>query len=482
MAIYTEAVPGNKEFSAYITGLIKAKNERDILMGKRYQRYLGSQEGVPIYTRRQPSYLDKAERPDMKIPNDFFGEVIDVKAGYIAGVPIQYGYQTNKDEEPQIDEHGIRELTKEEEFIADFMKRSMVEDLDAETVKMCAMCGISGRLLYIDTDGEESAINLNPWEFAIIQNPSKTDTIAAIRYYTETEYDEKGASSKVQIVEFYSKQKVWYLKKSKNGTYNKNTAYDVNPKEHMFEQVPVLLFKNNEELQGDCEKVLDLIDAYNEAISDQASEHAAFRTAYMIVEGATVDTALIAKLKTTGAIQVPVGGRVSWLTKDVSIEATQDLKEDLKKNICRFAKSVDFTDQNLYGNMTKMVIHMRLFALESKSATFERKMVGTLRAMFRVLGTAWKKKQLSDYDYMRMTFKFIRNLPSNLSDEAPNLKMLIDSGVPKELAFAQMSFIKDPKAAVIMGQKEELERLGISGLDNNGDDDHGDDDHGDRGA
>lgn len=83
----------------------------------------------------------------------------------------------------------------------------------------------------------------------------------------------------------------------------------------------------------------------------------------------------------------------------------------------------------------------KLFALESKCITAERKFTAALRQQFKILTSAWAKKGIA-VDYKDIWFQFKRNFPLNLLDEAQTSATL-KGLVSERTRLAQLSFIDD---------------------------------------
>jgi hypothetical protein len=60
------------------------------------------------------------------------------------------------------DEAKKAEEKRATDIVDDFSKRNNLADLDSELVKIAAVCGWAGRLVYIDEDGLVSAMNVKP--------------------------------------------------------------------------------------------------------------------------------------------------------------------------------------------------------------------------------------------------------------------------------------------------------------------------------
>lgn len=76
----------------------------------------------------------------------------------------------------------------------------------------------------------------------------------------------------------------------------------------MFPGCPMIGIPNNSELMGDAERVLSLIDGYDNTISDANSEIEDFRMAYMKVSGASIEPEELEAARQQGSVQ-PSGQR-----------------------------------------------------------------------------------------------------------------------------------------------------------------------------
>ena len=393
--------------SDFIKFLIKGHEDESDRMSDLYQRYRASEDGVPILTRT----FDDESKINNKLNNDYFSDIVDTKVGYFAGRPISYMF-------PEEDQKIVDELNL-------FSRRNNLPDVDSETVKMMAICGMAARLLYIDKDGNERVTNIPPWEAILIHEEGIENPLAAMRYYDVRREVQTGVWQEVKRVEWYDDLMITYwVEQGKGGDYVLDSLEPLNPQPHMFNSVPLIGFSNNEELQGDCEKVLELIDGYDRTISDVNSEIEQFRLAYMATYGVEVDEEVMLKAKRVGVFGFPDKDcKMEFITKNMDgtiVEAHLDRLED---NIMRFAKSVNLADEQFSGTASGVSLRYKMFGLESKCITAERKMTTALRKMFQVLSGAWAKKNII-FDYLMIDFQFTRNFPLNLLDEAQTSQTL----------------------------------------------------------
>jgi SPP1 family phage portal protein len=391
-----------------------------------YNRY--KTDDLPILNRT----FDDESKINRKLNNSFDSEIVDTKVGYFIGYPISY--QVDK-EQPNAD--------KADATLQDFNLRNSIDDLDSETVKMATICGYAARLLYIDRNGQERAMNVNPWEVILVYDRSINEPQFALRYYDVTVKTGKEEVTRTRV-EWYDDTTVTYYLQDDKGEYVMDISEPVNPQPHLFDLVPVIAFPNNEEQQGDAEKVLNLIDAYDRTLSDVNSEIEQFRLAYMAFYGYDPDEETLARAKQTGAFGLDEKGEgvgIEFITKTMNDTAIENHLNRLEGNIMRFGKSVNMTDESFAGNLSGVAIKYKLMALENKCITLERKMTASLRQQFKVLATAWAKKGIL-MDYTNIFFDFKRNLPVNLTDEADSTGKL-KGNVSERTRLAQLSFVDD---------------------------------------
>jgi len=410
-----------------IARLITAhKPDHDRMVGL-HQRYKCSLAGVPIFTRK---FLDQT-KINAQLNNDFFSDIIDTKVGYFLGIPITYSYM-EPEKDPETGEPIATELqTKKmvDQKLSDFVRRENVPEVDAEASKFAAICGYGARLCYIGTDGEEHIENAYPWEciFLVDDNDIQRPEYA-VRYWEEATGDKDQKT--VIKAEFYDSTTITYFRQDKSAdnqpvglSFSPDPEESPNPRPHMFAECPLLGFPNNNEMQGDCEKVLSLIDAYDRTLSDVNSELEQMRLAYMLIYGVgKIDDEFMEQVKKTGAIgfEAPInegGGDARFIEKNLNVQAVEAHLDRLCNDIYYFAGSPNFRDQAFAGNISGVALKFKLFKLESKCITAEREITTALRQMFRVIGNKWKIENV-DFDPEKVEFDFKRNFPLNLLDDA----------------------------------------------------------------
>lgn len=422
-----------------------------------YQRYITTK--LPIKERK----FDNTNKINRKINNSFDGEIIDTKVGYFIGYPITYQVDDNQDNADLINK-----------MIQEFNLRSAIEDLDAETIKIASICGHAGRLLYVDKEGHERAMLLYPWEIIPIYDRSITDLQYALRYYPITV--KKGKETKeLTRIEWYDKEKITFYIENEDGKgFRLDESEPINPLPHLFDEVPIVIFVNNEEQMGDAERVLELIDAYDRVISDVNSEIEEFRLAYMLFYGYSPTEEVIQEAKRTGAFGLDTkeeGVGIEFLTKQLNDQMIENHLNRLENNILRFSNSVNMTDEKFAGNVSGVAIKYKLTPLENKCITLERKVVASLRQQFKILSTAWSKKGIN-LDYLNVFFTFKRNLPINLIDEAEGTGKL-KGMVSERTRLSLLSFVDDVEWEMEEMEKDNAGYIDLDEIKDETEDNHG---------
>jgi SPP1 family phage portal protein len=432
-----------------IADIIQENRNKYERMKLLYERYKGSKEGVPVLTRVPP--IQTTCKVNNKLANDFFSDIIDTKTGYMAGRPVTYSY---KPPEKGMDVSIITDTLQH------FLKRNAIADLDSESIKMAAICGYCARYCYINPDGEVEVINVPPWECIFINDEmGVTDSDYAIRYYT-VDIDKV----KYTKAEFFTPDTVSYWIRDGDASYTNDsfimdTSEEANPVSHFMATCPLLCFPNNEELLGDCEKILTLIDGYNNSISDMNSEIEQFRLAYLAFYGMVPDEETLDMARQTGAFGFPSGAtgeqsRMEFITKNLNSAAVEAHLQKLEDNIYLFSKSVKITDQN-FANASGVAMRYKMFALEAKCITTERKFIKSLYRQFMVLSGYFEKKGIT-IDPWNFEFVFVRNFPLDLMSEVQSLATM-KGLVSDATAFSQMSFIEDAQVEIEKMADEQAE-------------------------
>lgn len=385
---------------------------------KKYERYKGTSFGVPIFNRT----YEHEPLTDSQINNDFFGEIIDLKVGHFAGKPASYGYDSTRPE-----------YVKASDILTRFQVMNNLAHIDSQTTKDAAICGKAYRLLYVNPDKEIRVTLLKPYETIVLYEFEPTEVEYAFRIYS-VESDE-GSSIHVDVYDKYN----MYEFEEIDGEYAL-----VNERLHLFSYFPVIIYQNNDEEQGDADKVLALIDAYDETLSDMNAEISAFRLAYLAILGAAMDEDAVEAARRTGAFSLPTGTDMKFVTKSWSDSVIENHLNRIEQNIYQFSKTPNMRDDSFSGNSSGVSLKYKLSGIESKCLVFERKKTNADIRMFKVLSTIWATKDRVQFDPYSVIIQHHRNTPIDLNEIADAVSKY--KGIlPMEILLSLMPFIDDPQ-------------------------------------
>lgn len=398
-----------------------------------HERYEALEEAVPIFDRTA-RFEGESDPINNKINHDFFGEIIDFKTGYFAGAPFSYGYSST--DEAKSVTGGEEAVDKATKAITDFVTRNNMFEKDMEVTKNAAICGYSGRLFYHDKNGDERVMVIPGYQTIILSDTDITEPEFAIRYFCTVDINDQ----EIWKVEFYDDEKIYYYE----GQLNLLNFVKDDP--NLYGYCPFQGIPNNSEMQGDAEKVLSEIDEYDKTVSDNSNDIENFSNAYMVFENINISDKEIKNAQMSGAFKFYSGpnatGKVYYLTKDFNDAFIEHHLDRLENNIYRFSKTPNLND-DAFGNATGTALKFKLTGVEAKCGMFEAKMQSANQYMFKLLASAWAKKQIT-VDPLQCIVEFKRNFPLDILSEAQACQALIGAGLPKEVAFDKaLSFVDD---------------------------------------
>lgn len=409
-----------------------------------YGRYKQNDNCVPIFDRE--FHTDAANEINWKLANDWLGEIVDTKVGYMFGTPVIY----------QLEQQAAR-YDEVLERIEKFKKRNHMDDLNAEFGKFSALCGYDAAMLYIDEEGEAAICRVNPWEAIIITDGEITKPKYSIRYY-ET-YDNR------HRVHFFDELNEYIYEGQE---CNAESLAEVDVKPHDWGNPPLFGIPNNSELLGDADKVFSLIDSYDRTVSDHNNEIEQFRLAYMLFIGYNPSEEQLAEMRKNGAVYIPSvqeGEDIRYLTKSVDVASIDSHLKRLEKDITRFAKHVNFTDDSFGSNLSGVAMRYKLFALETKAKTMERKHEAAMLYMFKCLSNVWAIESVP-LDFTMIDCKYTRNIAVDITAEA-NAAQALMGIVSQRTNLEQLSFINDVEGELDRIEEEKAGSVDLDRLTNN---------------
>lgn len=416
-------------------------------LAKRYK-----QQGLPIQTRRSPN----PNKVDERVPNDFYADIVDTKTGYMGNeVSVELRKEAYESDAGYDADY---------EVIADFQTRNYAVDQNSEAVKVAARDGRVYRLLYVPSGRTEIRMRTVPeWEGIMIRDESLGEAMYFIRYW-KIKDKTPGEETERTVVEWYDSTMITYYISTKDGRFVLDTNKGQGGQQpHLFNGVPVVDFKNNEETQAEPEKAIALIDAYDTVLSATVSEIEQLRLAYLAYRGGeAVDNELMYVLQQTGILPLGPDGDAKFITKDLAIDGVKVICDEIRQNIYQFSRSIDLS-KDMGGDLRVIGWQVALLNLENSCKVTERKFEMALREQYRLITDLWREWNVADINPLDLKFTFTRNFPKDLASEAKTLLDLLGS-VSRRTAYAQMSFIEDVDEEIEAFEAERENSIDLFGV------------------
>lgn len=377
---------------------------------------------------------EDTSKPNNKISHAYASYITDTVVGYFMGKPISYTFGDD---------------TLAEQF-DDIFKYN---DESAENVQLATDASIFGcacELLYVDADLIPRFKTINPMEVIAIYDCSiEENLIGAIRHW-KVEVDEE---QQVDYIEYYTKDKIIKFLHNEDGIINAPEET-----EHFFGDVPIVIYKNNKDMNGDFEKVIDLIDALDKVVSDTANDFEMFTNAIMVIQGVELDEETFSKLKQMRLMNLVsndgVDTKVEYLYKDIPDQALENYKNRLVEDIHKFASVPNMSDKEFGNNLSGVSIQFKLSSLEFKCATkeayFRKGLLRRIELMCNLQGLLGKVKDTKDI-IKNVDIRFTRNVINNTNE-------IIQQAIQLSSIVSQETVLENLRG-LIPSVDEEMQRL-----------------------
>ena len=369
-------------------------------------------DGIPIFARQQVSMSD----PNIRATFNNFSVIMNKKAGYLAG-NIQRKYA---------EEIGDELKAKYKEFD----RLNNTETLYTDLMASCAGWGNTFTLCYIDKPKDDILTENGKVNFQV-----RIKEVNA--WSAKVEYDDNGEPETGYIYEddedrtlkVYQYDKVFVQKLKINKSSGAVIESD-EPQRHGFTEIPLIEWKNNKLKRGNSQNAVTLMDAYDRLMSDNITEWATFRQAYLLLKGlGLVDEETKAVMQKTGVITSQTEtGEARFITKDVNPEFVKYITEKTWKSIWIVSASVDPEALGSLSSATAFQILQMYGNMENDCKFTEQQWMKSFEYLDRVLKSYWTGldiNSVADYSTYDIDYLFIRTLPK---DEMTILKDLRAAG------------------------------------------------------
>jgi SPP1 family phage portal protein len=362
-------------------------------------------------------------KPNNKIVNNLAAYITDTLTGYFMGKPVSYSA-----------DEGNEEYLETLQLLFDDNDE---QDQNAELAKGQSVQGVDYELLYLDEEANVRFANMNRQSVIYVE----TDDVAAepalaVRIY---DIDVIGGEQRHYYDVYTEDEIITYEMVTVNEA---KSLREIGRQRHFFGGVPVVAYMNNEEMLGDFEGVMTLIDAYNQAQSDTANDFEYFTDAYLKLTGIKLDDEQIATMRENRVIGLPDKEcSADWLIKELNDAAIENFKNRLRKDIHALSKTPNLTDEQFAGQLSGVAIAYKMWGMEQIAAIKERKFKKGLQRRLELITNILNLKG-KQYDWKAINITFSRNMPQNLVEIVQMVSQL-KGIVSDETLLSQLPFVED---------------------------------------
>ena len=384
-------------------------------------------DGIPIYARQKTTYLD----PNIRVGYNNFQVIQRTKAGYLAG-DIQ---RTYSDYIPDEVKEKYLEFDNLNHFKS-FLKRLMFS---------CTGWGNTYSLCYLDEENNVRIKQVQSWQ-AKVEYDDNGEPLKGYVYYPIDERMHVWEYDGVYVTE-------WIASKS-GASYIPLTE----PKEHGFKGIPLIEWCNNDNKQGNSELAVPLMDAYDRLISDNITESATFRAAYLLLKNmGFLDDKTKAEMAKTGVFSGGADADARFLTKDINPEFIKFVMSETWAGIWVVSSSVDPKALASLTNATAFQISQMYRNMEEDCKDTEVEWKISLEYLDRILKSYWTGldiRSVNDYSTEDINYDFKRNIPN---DVMTWLKDMLQAGgkLPQKEIFIKAGYTEQKAEELVQEAENE---------------------------
>lgn len=333
--------------------IIKAMQdkEKQNVRIKRLQDYYNGRHDI-MYR-----YYEDSTKPNNRIVVNYCKDIADFLTAYVVGIPVKY------ETIPEVIQNTLNYNDEADEMM------SVVHDM--------VVCGFGCELCYTDEDGEARYSNIDPVECIVFMNDDlQGDIVGFVRMIKR---DETLGGYDVTVYTATTEQE--FIADEAISTLTPTSE----EREHYWGDVPVVIYKNGDNMQGNFEQIIPMQDALNKVVSDSVNDWESFVDSYLVLEGMQgTTTEDIADMKKNRVLLTDPDSKAYWLIKDTNNDRVKTLQDDLRKLILELGNVPDL--QEISGLPTSgEAMRMKLTKTEIQASRLERVITKGLQRKIELL-------------------------------------------------------------------------------------------------
>lgn len=361
--------------------------------------------------------------------------IVGLNCGYLLGNPVTYNVS---------EEHDI-------EKIQEAYDAQKIQNIDIKLENDASKFGHGFERIYINEEGECRSAAIDPRSVVLVRDNTVEHRKMFALIYVES-VDETGEVIDGEYeLTILTRDKIME-RRLKGGSLIGDEKSDLS---HVFGDVPVVEYINDDDLIGDFEAVLPLIDAYNILQTARVNDRLKTANALLLVSGGNLDKDQVDAIMEGRIADLPEGAKAEYITKTTNEQESETLRISIADDIHKISMTPDVSDKNFAGSASGVSLQYKLFTFEKHAKDKERCFEAALMERFALYNAYLNRTaNMEIIPTSKVDAVFQRALPQN-DVEVANMINALAGLVDKETLVAQLSFVNDAKEIVEAAEKEE---------------------------
>lgn len=399
--------------------------------------------GEAIIKNRQ---IKDITQQNNKLVHSFAKYISNVATAYFMGIGLKYSIKN----------------TKYNKLIQEIIINNHYDTQNLEEAKEMSIAGVSYELMYINSDGKFKTLALEADEVIPVYGTNFDEyLVMALRLY-----EKNNIKSITQCVEVYTKDEIITFEK-------KEEKYiEVDRKNHIIGDVPIIVRRNNLNTKGDFEDVQSIIDAYDRTQSNTMNDMDAFTEAYLVASGVEDieieedkdgKTSSNKGFRDNKVFYLPEGAELDFLVKNINDTANENFKNRLYKDIFTLSQVPNITDESFGGNISGVAMKYKMFGLEQLTSEKEKCWKSAERKKLKIITNYINTINNTKYNYRDVEISFDRSQIANLLETSEimlNLKGILSDETIIGM-YPEIQNVKDEIAKIKQENAENENNYGI---------------------
>ena len=329
-----------------------------------------------------------------------------------------------------------------QEVVDDVLKYNDADKVNTSNLTDMSVWGSSVEQYYLDKKGNIRFKRIDARDVIIVKDITiEADTFLVIKHWKVDGLGEE----KMEFVELYYEDKVVRYFENKDGEVSNVTEESL-----FFGDIPFTVYKNNELMLGDFERILPIVGAYNKYQSEVLNGTQDITNSLMIISGATLSDEQLKQVKSMRVLADENSIDAKMVFNDIPFN--EAYLSQLRKDIFALSGCVDLTGESV-GNLSGSALKQRLvnmLYIASVKANYLKE--GYLRRIELILNIHALTNNINVDEIIKNTEITINYNTLEDSTEMLNLVQGLDGIVSKE---TQLSLLGE----IIVSVQDEIDKL-----------------------